>query len=71
MLENIAAEKFCSGHSDIMSRETIQKHIAEMKTRQEKVGSLIQKGKTLEEIKKEFSENESRLIESIFNEIKQ
>jgi glyoxylase-like metal-dependent hydrolase (beta-lactamase superfamily II) len=71
MLENIAAEKFCSGHSDIISRETIQKHIAEMKTRQEKVGSLIQKGKTLEEIKKEFSENESRLIESIFNEIEE
>lgn len=71
MLEKIPAEKFCSGHSEIMNREMIQKHINEMRTRQEKVKDLIQKGKILAEIKKEFSEGEDRLIESIFHEIKE
>lgn len=70
MLETLEAEKFCSGHSDILDRQAIKKHIGEMKERQEKVKSLLEKNKTLEGIKAEFNENESRLIEAIYNELK-
>ncbi len=70
MLETLDAEKYCSGHSEIMDRSAIEKHIDEMKARQEKVMSLIKDNKPLGEIKKEFEENQARLIESIYNEIK-
>ncbi len=70
MLENINAEKFCSGHSDPLDRTAIEHHIQEMKSIQEKVKSFIEQGKNLEEVKKEFPENLSRLVESIFSEIK-
>ncbi|MFB0519514.1 MAG: MBL fold metallo-hydrolase [Acidobacteriota bacterium] len=70
MLETLNAEKFCSGHSEIADREAIKNHIDQMKKQQEKVKELIEKGKSLEEIKSEFEENEARLIESIYNEIK-
>ena len=70
MLEAIDAEKFSTGHADIISREDIKAHIANMKVRQEKVLVLKKQGKSLEEVKAAFPENESRLIESIFNEIK-
>jgi glyoxylase-like metal-dependent hydrolase (beta-lactamase superfamily II) len=71
MLENIGAEKFCSGHSDLINRNTVEHHIQEMKSIQDKVKFLIQQDKSLEEIKKEFPENHSRLVESIVNEIKE
>jgi cyclase len=70
MLDTLDAEKFCSGHSEIVDRETIKNHIEQMKKRQEKVKTLMEQGKSLEEIKSEFEENEARLIESIYNEIK-
>lgn len=70
MLETLDAEKFCSGHSEIADRERVKNHIDQMKKRQEKVKILIEKGKSLEEVKSEFKENEARLIETIYNEIK-
>jgi len=70
MLENIDAVTFCSGHSDPIDRNMIEHHIQEMKAIQGKVKSLVEQGKSLEEVKKEFEENHGRLIESIFNEIK-
>jgi glyoxylase-like metal-dependent hydrolase (beta-lactamase superfamily II) len=70
MLETLDAEKFCSGHSEIADRKTIDKHIADMEERQQKVKSLIGKNKTLEEIGAEFPKNETILIETIYNEIK-
>ncbi len=70
MLETLDAEKFCSGHSEIANRETIKEHINQMQKRQEKIKSLIEKDMSLEEVKKEFEENESRLVEAIYNEIK-
>lgn len=66
----IDAERFCSGHSEIIDRSAIRQQIEQMKARQEKVRQLIGKGMNLDQIKGEFQENESRLIESIFNEIK-
>lgn len=70
MLKTLDAGKFCSGHSEIANRETIKNHIDQMKERQEKVKSLVKNGKDLEEIKSEFEENEARLIEVIYNEVK-
>ena len=70
MLETIDAVKFSSGHSDVISRVEIKIHIQDMKVRQEKVKVLKSQGKSLEEVKSAFPENESRLVESIFNEIK-
>ncbi len=71
MLETLDAEVFCSGHSKAVGREEIVVHINQMKERQKKVQSLIDKGNTLEEIKGEFEEDEGRLVESIFNELKE
>lgn len=69
MLETMDAENFCSGHSRMIGREEIKVHIRQMKERQQRVQSLVDEGKTLEEIKGTFEENEGRLVESIFNEI--
>ena len=71
MLQTLDAEKFCSGHSDIADREQVKQHIEQIKTLQEKVKMLIGEEKTLEEIKGEFEQSYSRLIESIYNEIKE
>lgn len=70
MLKNIDAKKFCSGHSDPIDRNTVEHHIQEMKSIQGKVKSLVEQGKSLEDVKKEFPENHGRLVESIFNELK-
>ena len=69
MLETIDAERFCSGHSDIANRAAIRNHIAQMKERQDKIKALIKEGKNLQQIKEQFEANESRLIESIYQEI--
>ena len=70
MLETLDAEKFCSGHSEMANRQDLQNHIVQMQELQEKVKSLVDKNKSVEEVKSEFSENEARLVESIYNEIK-
>jgi glyoxylase-like metal-dependent hydrolase (beta-lactamase superfamily II) len=70
MLQTIDAEKFCSGHSKTADRQEIRKHIDQMKKRQEKVKTLIEDRKSLEEIKSVFNENEARLIEAIYNDIR-
>lgn len=70
MLETLDAEKFCSGHSEMTDRDRIRYHIDRMKKRQEKVKTLIENGKDTEEIKKEFEQGESRLVETICNEIR-
>jgi len=70
MLQTIDAEKFCSGHSETTNRQGIRKHIDQMKKLQEKVKTLIEERKSLDEIKSKFKENEARLIEAIYNDIK-
>jgi len=70
MLETLDAEKFCSGHSDPIDRSTVKHHIEEMKKIQAKIKSLVEQGKSLEDVKKEFEESHARLVEAIFNEIK-
>ncbi|MBT4483881.1 MAG: MBL fold metallo-hydrolase [Candidatus Latescibacteria bacterium] len=69
MLDTIDAERFCSGHSDIASREDILQHIDRMRERQSKVRALVKAEKSTEEILRTFPENENRLITSIYTEI--
>ena len=71
MLETLDAEKFHNGHGEFADREGIKKHIAQMKERQKKVKALVDAGKTLDAVKAEFAEEEGRLVEVIFNEIKE
>ncbi|MFA5971937.1 MAG: MBL fold metallo-hydrolase [Lentimicrobiaceae bacterium] len=70
MLAKLDAEKFFSGHSEMLDRAGIQKHIDEMKSLQAKIKSLIADNKSLDEIKNEFVQNQQTLAETIFNEIK-
>lgn len=69
MLETLDAEKFCSGHSDIKSREDIEQHLVDMKKLQEKIKSSVKEGKSLEAIQTNFKPDESRLVETVYNEI--
>lgn len=69
MLETIDAERFCSGHSDPIDRTAVEHHIEEIKSIQDKVKSLVEQGKSLEDVKKEFPEDHARLVESVFHEL--
>jgi glyoxylase-like metal-dependent hydrolase (beta-lactamase superfamily II) len=69
MLETLDAEHFCTGHSNVTDREGVKGSIASMRQRQEKVKALIEKGKSLEEIRTEFGPDEAQLIAIIYNEI--
>ena len=71
MLETLDAERFYNGHGECADRDGIKKLIAQMKERQDKVKALVDAGKPLDEVKAEFSEEESRLVEVIYNEIKE
>ncbi|MHC4293143.1 MAG: MBL fold metallo-hydrolase [Planctomycetota bacterium] len=70
MLERLDVERFSSGHSEMIGSKEIREHIGKMRKRQTRVQVLIEDGKSLEEVKSEFDEDEGRLIESIYNEIK-
>lgn len=70
MLKTLDAEKFYSGHSDPIDSSAVKHHIEEMKTIQKKIKSLMDQGKNLEEIQGVYEKNHARLVESIFNEIK-
>jgi glyoxylase-like metal-dependent hydrolase (beta-lactamase superfamily II) len=69
MLETLDAEKFCTGHSDILDRAAIRKHIDGMKTLQETVRSMKTQGKTLDEIKAAFAAEKTALVETIVGEL--
>ena len=69
MLKSLNAEKFYSGHSNVIDRKIVKEHINKMRERQDKIKSLVEKNKTLEEIKNVFEEKEARLIETIYNEV--
>lgn len=63
------ADYFCSGHAEIKSRDDMKQHLIEITSLQNKVKELAKNGKSLDETKAVFNENESRLVESIYNEI--
>jgi hypothetical protein len=70
MLDRLDAEIFCSGHSEPIDRTAVKNHIEKMTALQNKIKSLVEEGKTLEDIQQEFPENHARLVISVFNEIK-
>ena len=67
---SLEAEKFCSGHSKMKTREDIKQHLVEIVAFQEKVKEIVKTGKSLDDTKAAFEENEGRLVESVYNEIK-
>jgi len=67
---SLDAEKFCSGHAEIKTREDVKQHLNEIVAFQKKVKEFVNQGKTLEETKSEFTENERRLAESVYTELK-
>lgn len=69
MLDKLDAEKFCSGHAEIMSRADIENHLKKITAFQQKVKSLVSEGKSLEQVQASFEENESRLVESVYSEV--
>ncbi len=69
MLETLDAETFCSGHSQPVTRNDIERHISRMKDLQRKISSMAKEGKDLEVIKKQFEEDQARLVEVIYNEV--
>ncbi len=71
MLEALPAEKFFSGHSEMLDRAGVQDYIARMKQRQEKIGALVRQDKPLAEIQAAFPKNEAALVEIIYNEFRQ
>jgi glyoxylase-like metal-dependent hydrolase (beta-lactamase superfamily II) len=70
MLENLNAEKFCSGHDDILDRAAVRAHIDQIVKMQAKVDSLIKQGKDLDSVRREFAANEAALVGSICQELK-
>lgn len=69
MLESLDAETFLSGHSEPAGKAEIEKHVQLMVERQKKVKKLVGQDLTMAEVLKEFEDNETRLVSSIFNEI--
>ncbi|MFC1651355.1 MBL fold metallo-hydrolase [Candidatus Latescibacterota bacterium] len=70
MLESTDADKFFTGHSGMINRTQIENHLEQMKQLQVKVKTLIAQNKTIAQIQSEFEENESGLVETIYNELK-
>jgi len=70
MLDTLEAERFCSGHSDMADRSQVANHIEQMKQQQAKVKALMEQGKSVAEIQSQFDQGQSRLIESVYNEVK-
>jgi glyoxylase-like metal-dependent hydrolase (beta-lactamase superfamily II) len=69
MLNTLEADRFYSGHEEVLDRAAIRKHIDEMTATQEKVKALAAQGKTLADLKGQFKEGEARLIEAIYQEV--
>jgi glyoxylase-like metal-dependent hydrolase (beta-lactamase superfamily II) len=70
MLETLGAERFCSGHDEVLDRAAVQAHIDKMLGMQAKVESLMKQGKDVETIKREFAQNEAALVEAFYQDLK-
>ena len=69
MLAAIPAKQFCSGHSEIASRERLIAHVNMIREKVGTVRTLKAQNNTLDQVKAKFPENEAALIEGIFNEL--
>ena len=68
------AETFVHGHGEIAQKEDIQSLIDSLEKKQKKIKSLVKKGKSLEEVKKEFGIEQSQsrwpsIVEIIYKEL--
>lgn len=70
MLASIDAQKFVCGHNDVIDRSAVRNHIDQMKALQDKVRGLKVKGQSIEEVQKQFEQNQSALVRTIYSEIK-
>jgi cyclase len=70
MLSTIDAQKFVCGHNDVIDRAAVQNHTTQMKALQEKVRGFKKKGQSIEEAQNQFDQNQSVLVQTIYNEIK-
>jgi cyclase len=70
MLKTIDAIQFVCGHNEIQGIMGIRNHIAQMKAMQEKVRALKAKNMSIDDVRKQFSQNEATLVGVIYNEIK-
>lgn len=75
---NLDAEIFVSGHSDPVTRQTIQDHIRSIEDKQVKIAALVKEGKTLDQVKKVYGIDEQQgssrwpsLVEIIYLELTQ
>ena len=71
MLAAIPAELFLLGHNEPVTRKDIRGVIYTMKSRQAKVRRLMGEGKSQEEIRAAFTQQEVNLVEIIIEEIKE
>ncbi len=69
MFAAIPAKQFCSGHSEMASREKVLTHVNKIREKVGAVRSLIAQNNTLDQVKAQFPEDEAALIEGIFNEL--
>ncbi len=69
MLARLDAEKFCSGHEEIIDRAIVRAHIGRIVGMQAKVEALVKQRKDLDSVKREFPEADARLVETIFQEL--
>ncbi len=69
MLSTLDAKIFCSGHSDALGREMVQAHINKTKDLQSNVDGFVKKNYSLENLKKEFNEDQAGLVETVYNEL--
>jgi glyoxylase-like metal-dependent hydrolase (beta-lactamase superfamily II) len=68
------ADTFIHGHGEIAQKENIQNLVNSLEKKQEKIKALIEKGKSLEEVKKEFGIEQSQsrwpnIVEIIYKEL--
>jgi cyclase len=70
LLSTLDAQKFVCGHNDVIDHAAVQNHIIKMKALQEKVRDLKTKGQGIDQVQKQFEQNQSALVQVIYNEIK-
>jgi len=71
----LEADTFIHGHGEIAHKKEIQDLVDSLEKKQERIKNLIQQGKSLEEVKKEFGIEESKsrwpsIVEIIYTELK-
>ena len=70
MLAAIPAKQFCSGHSEMASREKVVAHVDKIRAMVNNITALASQGKSIDQVKSLYAEGEAALVEGIYNEVK-